>query len=164
MRLCGFADSWQRRRCNEGMKKGKVNDKKSDTWLQKNPTHFVIDLRTFLWTREFEYQSCYYLHFRINTLGKSKNFLIPSSNGLNHIVFLALSAVPLQKGKSPKNKCPRYCNILTSHPAKLSNKKCTCVNNRSIRSKISGDTLDCGRVELGADATLTEAGGSQTII
>ena len=33
------------------------------------------------------------------------------------------------------------CNILTSDPADLSNKKCTCVNNRCIRSKISGDTL-----------------------
>ena len=28
------------------------------------------------------------------------------------------------------------------------NKKCTCVNNRCIRSKISGDNLDCRRVEL----------------
>ena len=56
------------------------------------------------------------------------------------------------------------CNILTSDPAELSNKKCTCVNNRRIRSKISGDNLDCGRVELSADATLTEACGCQTII
>ena len=56
------------------------------------------------------------------------------------------------------------CNILTSNPADLSNKKCTGVNNRCIRSKISGDNLDCGRVELGADVTLSEAGGRQTII
>ena len=35
------------------------------------------------------------------------------------------------------------CNILTSDPAELSNKKCTRVNNRCIRSKISGDNLDC---------------------
>ena len=33
------------------------------------------------------------------------------------------------------------CNILNSDPAVLSNKKCTSVNNRRIRSKISGDTL-----------------------
>ena len=33
-----------------------------------------------------------------------------------------------------------YC-ILTSDQAKLSNEKCTCVNNRCIRSKISGGTL-----------------------
>ena len=31
------------------------------------------------------------------------------------------------------------CNILTSDPAELSEKKCTCVNNRCIRSKILGD-------------------------
>ena len=30
---------------------------------------------------------------------------------------------------------------MTSDPAELSNKKCTCVNNRWIRSKMSGDTL-----------------------
>ena len=40
------------------------------------------------------------------------------------------------------------CNILTSDPAELSNKKCTCVNNRCIRWKISGDNIDCWRVEL----------------
>ena len=57
-----------------------------------------------------------------------------------------------------------FCNILTSDLAELSNKKRTCVNNRCIRSKISGANLDCGRVELSADATLTEASGSQTII
>ena len=37
-----------------------------------------------------------------------------------------------------KNTC-YCCCILTSDPAKLSNEKCTCVNNRCIRSKISGD-------------------------
>ena len=57
-----------------------------------------------------------------------------------------------------------YYNILTSDPAELSNKKYTCVNNRCIQSKISGDNLDCERVELGADVTLTEAGEYQTII
>ena len=51
------------------------------------------------------------------------------------------------------------CNILTSDPAELSSKKCISVNNRCLRSKISGDNRDCGRVKLGADATLTEAGG-----
>ena len=56
------------------------------------------------------------------------------------------------------------CNILTSNPAELSNKKCTCVNNRCIWLKLSGDNLNCRRVELGADAMLTEAGGHQTII
>ena len=57
-----------------------------------------------------------------------------------------------------------YYNILTSDPAELTNKKSTGVNNRCIRSKISGDNLDYVRVELSADATLTEAGGCQTII
>ena len=56
----------------------------------------------------------------------------------------------------------QICNILTSDPAELSNKTCTRVNNRCIRSKISGDNLDCDRVELGVDATLTEVGGRQT--
>ena len=49
------------------------------------------------------------------------------------------------------------CNILTSDPAELSNKKCTCVNNRCIRSRISGDNLDCRRVELGADVRPTRS-------
>ena len=40
------------------------------------------------------------------------------------------------------------CCILTSDPAGLSDEKCTCVNNRFIQSKISGDNLDCRRVEL----------------
>ena len=56
------------------------------------------------------------------------------------------------------------CNILTSDLAELSNMKYTCVNNRCIRSKISGDNLGRERVELSADATLTEAGIGQTII
>ena len=34
-------------------------------------------------------------------------------------------------------------------------KKCTCVNNRCIQSKISGDNLDCRRVELSANVMLT---------
>ena len=40
------------------------------------------------------------------------------------------------------------CCILTSDPAGLSDEKCTSVNNRCIRSKISGDNLDCRQVEL----------------
>ena len=37
------------------------------------------------------------------------------------------------------------------------NKKCTCVNNRCIWLKISGDNLDCWRVELSANVTLTKS-------
>ena len=37
--------------------------------------------------------------------------------------------------------------------AELSIKRCTCVNNRCIRSKISRYNLDCGRVEFGAIVT-----------
>ena len=44
-----------------------------------------------------------------------------------------------------------YCCILSSDPAKLSNEKCTSVNNRCIRSKRSGDDLDCRGVKLGAN-------------
>ena len=47
------------------------------------------------------------------------------------------------------------CNILTSDPAELSDEKCTCVNNRCIRSKISGDNLDCGQVELSVNCDAT---------
>ena len=47
------------------------------------------------------------------------------------------------------------CNILTSDPAGLSDEKCTCVNNRCIRSKILGDNLDCRRVELSANCDAT---------
>ena len=43
------------------------------------------------------------------------------------------------------------------HPAELSDEKCTCVNNRCIRSNISGDNLDCQRVELSANVTLTRS-------
>ena len=39
----------------------------------------------------------------------------------------------------------------------LSNKRCTCVNNRCIWSKISGYNLDCGWVELGTDVTPTRS-------
>ena len=46
------------------------------------------------------------------------------------------------------------CNILTSDP---SDEKCTYVNNRCIRLKISGDSLDCQRVELSANVTLTRS-------
>ena len=46
------------------------------------------------------------------------------------------------------------CNILTSDLARLSDEKCTCVNNRFIWSKISGDNLDCRRVELSIIVTL----------
>ena len=41
--------------------------------------------------------------------------------------------------------------------AELSNKRCTCVNNWCIQSKISGYNLDCGWVELGADVTPTRS-------
>ena len=37
------------------------------------------------------------------------------------------------------------------------NKKCTCVNNRCIRSIISGNNLDCRRVELSANVTLARS-------
>ena len=37
------------------------------------------------------------------------------------------------------------------------NKKCTCVNNRCTRPKISGDNLDCWRVELSANVTLARS-------
>ena len=36
-------------------------------------------------------------------------------------------------------------------------KKCTCVNHRCIRSKISGDNLDCRRVELSKNVTLARS-------
>ena len=36
-------------------------------------------------------------------------------------------------------------------------KKCTCVNNRCIRSKISGDNLDCRQVELSTNVTLARS-------
>ena len=42
-----------------------------------------------------------------------------------------------------------HCNILTSDPAGLSDEKCTSVNNRCIRSKISrgqGITLTVDRL------------------
>ena len=74
------------------------------------------------------------------------SFLCAQLNGYTHIIWKSIY------------------NILASNPAELSNKKWTCVNNRCIQSKISGDTLDCDRVELRADTTLPEAGVCQTII
>ena len=46
---------------------------------------------------------------------------------------------------------------MTSDPAGLSDEKCTCVNNRCTRSKISGDDIDCRRVELSTNVTLTRS-------
>ena len=40
-----------------------------------------------------------------------------------------------------KEKKKKKCCILTSDPARLSDEKCTSVNNKCIRSKISGGTL-----------------------
>ena len=52
----------------------------------------------------------------------------------------------------------QYQTIVTYWPsAELSNKRCTCVNNRCIWSKISGYHLDCGWVELCADVTPTRS-------
>ena len=77
----------------------------------------------------------------------------------------AINITPIWNRISPTEIFFLYsiCNILTSNPTELLNKKSTCANNRCIRSKISGDNLDCGRVELSADATLTEAGGCQKL-
>ena len=52
------------------------------------------------------------------------------------------------------SKCLKKC-VAYWPSAELSIKRCTCVNNRCIRSKISGYNLDCGCVELGADVTRT---------
>ena len=49
------------------------------------------------------------------------------------------------------------CNILTSDPAELSDKKCTRVNIRCIRSNISGYNLDCRRIEMSENVTLTRS-------
>ena len=37
------------------------------------------------------------------------------------------------------------------------NKKCTCVNNRCIQSKISGDNLECWQVELSVNVMLARS-------
>ena len=45
-----------------------------------------------------------------------------------------------------------YRSLVTYWPRpSCQKKKCTWVNNRCIRSKISGDNLDCRRVELSAN-------------
>ena len=45
-----------------------------------------------------------------------------------------------------------FCIIVAYwHRPSCQKKKCTCVNNRCIRSKISGGDLDCRRVELSAN-------------
>ena len=46
---------------------------------------------------------------------------------------------------------------MTSNPTELSDEKCTCGNNRWIRSNISGDNLECRRVDLGANMTLARS-------
>ena len=48
--------------------------------------------------------------------------------------------------------------MLTYDPAGLSDEKCTSVKNRCIRSKISGDNLDCQWVELSTIVTLARSG------
>ena len=47
------------------------------------------------------------------------------------------------------------CSMLTSDPAELSDEKFTSVNNRCIRSKISGDNLNCRQVQLSANCDAT---------
>ena len=49
------------------------------------------------------------------------------------------------------------CSILTSDPAWLSDEKHTCVNNRCIRSRGSGNNLDYRRVELSTNVMLTRS-------
>ena len=73
------------------------------------------------------------------------------------IVIGALGTITkgLLKGLGDLEVGGRVETIQTS--AKLPNKRCTCVNNRCIRSKISGDNLDCGQVELDADVTPTRS-------
>ena len=51
-----------------------------------------------------------------------------------------------------------FSTVLHIYPQpSCQNKKCTRVNNRCIRSKISGDNLDCRRVELSANVTLARS-------
>ena len=38
--------------------------------------------------RKFELQSCYYVHFQTNTIGKGMNSFIPLSYGFNNITAL----------------------------------------------------------------------------
>ena len=60
-----------------------------------------------------------------------------------------------------------HCNILTSDPAGLSDEKCTCVNNRCIRAKISGDqgiTLNVDVLNWVQMWRSQEVGGRQIII
>ena len=51
-----------------------------------------------------------------------------------------------------------FGNFVTYWPwPSCQKKKCTCVNNRCIWSKISGDNLDCWRVELKTNVTLARS-------
>ena len=63
--------------------------------------------------------------------------------------YLWYFAIQIQHNLTPLS----WCYILSPRPSGQ-NKKCTCVNNRCIRSKISGNGLDCQRVELTANVTL----------
>ena len=55
---------------------------------------------------EFEFQSCYYIHFRTNTIEKGINPLIPASYGLNSTTAtrMALALNNSQKFDMPLNK------------------------------------------------------------
>ena len=58
-------------------------------------------------------------------------------------IYTFLNAISTKPQNAKKKKNLNSCNILTSDPAEQSNKKCTSLNNRCFRSKISGDNLDC---------------------
>ena len=102
-----------------------------------------------------------------------------SPDWLYVIFFLAVGAGPAFGGAGPIWQ-HIYCNVLLCmfvaqlraigpiglRPALVlnigprpncQNKKCTCVNNRCIRSKISGDNLVGRRVELSANVTLARS-------
>ena len=68
---------------------------------------------------------------------------------------------------SVQSQVASYCNILTSYPAGQSDEKCTCVNHRCIRSKISGDqgiTLTVDELNWEQMWRSQEVGGRQIII
>ena len=73
----------------------------------------------------------------------------------HEIVTAKITTKPTQKCGTNNQRTLSLCNILTSDPAELSDEKCTCVNNTCIRSKLSGDNLDCRRVELSANCDAT---------
>ena len=72
--------------------------------VKRSPCGIIVKvLDCSLKVSEFKLQSCYYIHFQTNTLRKSLNSPLPSSNGLKSIIAVLLQRWPHDNPRIPLN-------------------------------------------------------------